>query len=98
MMISKNQTITQKKNLKNKRIIPILNFKVNKLEDYQHLTNKEDIKQVVFDNLIVAVSEGLDKNKKDVNLFQLKNSNCFINLDKSKWKNTLVKAKDFFQN
>ena len=55
-------------------------------------------KQKVYKSLIDGVSEAIKSNKKEIKLCEVKNSNIYITVEKSKWKSSLDSALQFYIN
>ena len=53
-------------------------------------------KQKVYKSLIDGVSEAIKSNKKEIKLCEVKNSNIYITVEKSKWKSSLDSALQFY--
>ena len=69
-----------------RRRIPILSYN-------DELSSK---KLQVYKSLIEGVSEAIESNKKEIKLCEVKNSNIYITVEKSKWKSSLDSALQFY--
>lgn len=81
---------------KMKRKIPVLRVKIEPGADYFQLTQIPEIQQVVIEEAIYAIKEGIEKNKLSISLFEVAYSDYYIELEKSKWKSTLEKALEYY--
>ena len=52
----------------------------------------------VYKSLIEGVSEAIKTNKKEIELCEVKNSNIYITVEKTKWKSSLDSALQFYIN
>ena len=97
-MTSRNQQILHRKKAqrKNKRAIKELNVSVSRLEDYDIMTTRDDIKEIIFYSLLSAIEEGIKNNKKEVDLFKIKNTNSSLSIERKNWKLSLSFAINFF--
>ena len=68
------------------RRIPIFEFN-------EELNSK---KPQVYKSLIEGVSEAIKNNKKEIKLCEVKNSNLYITVEKTKWKSSLDSALQFY--
>ena len=81
---------------KTKRRLPIINYEIRSIEDYDMLTDNMMVKKKVYDHLIEAVQYGIHMNKSKVDLFKIQDSENILTLEKDKWKTTLEKAISFY--
>lgn len=79
-----------------KRKIPVFKVNIESGADYSQLTEMPEVRKVVIEETVYAIKEGIDKNKKLISLFEIANTNCYIDLEKDKWKTTLEKAMGYF--
>lgn len=80
-----------------KRKIPFLKITSNKHYDVNTLINYHDFNKALFKETIVAVKDGLIKNRNKVTLFDLHESGYQIDLMKENWKPSLKSALEFFE-
>ena len=83
---------------KMKRKIPLfrLSTRPNVDVDYSQILQAPGIKQAILEESFQAIKDGITRNKKTISLFEVAHSNCYINLDKTKWKPTLKKAMEYY--
>ena len=53
-------------------------------------------KHQVYKSLVDGVIEAIKKDKKEIKLCEVKNSNIFITVEKQEWKNSLDSALQFY--
>ena len=53
-------------------------------------------KPQVYKSLIEGVTEAIKNNKKEIKLCEVKNSNVYITVEKSDWKDSLDRALQFY--
>ena len=80
-----------------KKRIPFISFTVDKLEDFETIEKTPFTKKVIFDRLVESVLDGIKKNKKEVTIFKIHNTDELLNLDKTKWKDSLLNAIEFYK-
>ena len=79
--------VKTKRNMRRK--IPVLRVKAEPGADYSTLTELPEIQQVVLEEAIYAIKDGIEKHKTSISLFEIADSDCYIELSKDKWKPTL---------
>ena len=84
------------KNKKMRRKIPV--FRVNMVPggSYKVLTETPEVIQIVIDETVLAIKEGINKNKKSISLFEVANSDYYIELEKEKWRPSLEHAMGYY--
>jgi hypothetical protein len=82
----------------NRKKVPILNYSINTINDYEKLTEMFSTKNKIFIHLVEAITYGVDKNVQKVDIFKIHNSDMCITLEKSKWKDSLLEAIKFFSD
>mgnify|MGYP003132736547 FL=1 len=68
------------------RRIPIISYN-------EELSNK---KSKVYKSLVEGVSEAIKTNKKEIKLFEVKNSNTYLTVHKDNWSSSLANALNFY--
>ncbi len=81
---------------KEKRKLPLIEYKIRDFRDYQDITDQTFIRKMVYDNLIDSIQYSIRNNKKDAELLQLANTDNIICLDKKDWKEPLTTAMSFY--
>jgi hypothetical protein len=64
--------------------------------DYSQLTEIPEIQQIVRDEAIYAIKDGIEKHKSSISLFEIAQSDYYIELGKDKWKPTLEKLIEYY--
>lgn len=72
-----------------KRKTPLFRLKGQLGLDYSQLIKNEDIRAAIINETVIAINDGVKLNKKSISLFEIADSNCFIKLERNKWKSTL---------
>ena len=78
------------------RRIPKFRVNLGPGASYDMLTEVPEVIQVVIDETVVAIKEGIAKKKKSINLFEITNSEYYIELKKEQWKSSLEKALEYY--
>jgi hypothetical protein len=81
---------------KMRRKIPVLRVKVELGADYSQLAEIPEVQQVVIEEAIYAIKDGLARNKSSISLFEVAYSDYYIELEKPKWKPTLEKVLEYY--
>ncbi len=81
---------------KMRRKIPILRIKVEKGADYSQINDIPEIKKIVIEETVYAIKHGIEKNKNSISLFEIYDTNYYIELSKTEWKSSLEKALEYF--
>jgi hypothetical protein len=74
---------------KKMRRIPVFKVVAEPGADYSTLTDVPEIKKIVLEEAIYAIKDGIEKHKHSISLFEIADSNYYIDLSKDKWKPTL---------
>jgi hypothetical protein len=80
-----------------RRKIPVFKVSIMPDEDYSIITEIPEVKKAVIKELVLAIKEGIKSNKKSISLFNLADSDYYIELDKEKWKQSLKRALSFYE-
>jgi hypothetical protein len=81
-----------------KRKIPVFKVSIMGDGDYTEIINIPEVKEVVLDEVLIAIKEGVVKKKKSISLFSLANTDYYVELDRQEWSTSLNKALDFYVN
>jgi hypothetical protein len=84
------------KRLNMRRKVPVFSLKARPGMDYSKLTAIPEIRKVVIEETLVAIKDGIKKKVKKIALFEIANSDCYIDLEKNKWKPTLEHTIGYF--
>jgi hypothetical protein len=89
------------KNILKKRKIPVLNvFTDNPEEDIDEniLIKHEGFNQALFNEVILAINEGIKSKRKSVTLYSLYGSDYIIDLSRNNWRPSLESALKYFES
>jgi hypothetical protein len=79
-----------------RRKIPVFRVHLPEGMSYSILTETPEIKQIVIDETINAIKDGISKNKKSISLFEVADSEYYIELSKDKWKLSLEHLLEYY--
>lgn len=79
-----------------RRKIPVFRLSAHNGVDYSQLTQVPEVKKAVIDETVTAIKDGIKKNKKSISLFEIADSNLYIELEKTKWKSTLENVIQYY--
>jgi hypothetical protein len=83
------------RNKSKKRIVPFLHYTVRDFYEYDQLSEMNETKEVVFQNLYEAVTHSIKTKKDTADIFMI-NSDEYVVLNKDKWKKSLENAIQFY--
>lgn len=81
-----------------RRKAPLFRLKAQLGIDYKQLVDNNEIKEAIINETVVAINDGIKKNKKIISLFEIADSNCYIKLERNKWKSTLENVIQYYIN
>lgn len=79
-----------------KRKIPFIKVDAIPGESFEKVAQHPVIKHVIINELVIAIEDGLNKNKNSVVLFKISDSDLCVELDKSNWSSSLNNALNYF--
>lgn len=79
-----------------KRKIPVFKVVVSEGESYDKMLEVPEIKDIVLEETLFAIKEGISKKKKSISLFEVADSNYYIELEKDKWKSSLETVLNYY--
>lgn len=79
-----------------KRKVPVFKVNIKPGASFRLLTEIPEIREIVIEETIVAIKEGINKKKKSISLFEIADSDYYIELEKDKWKLSLENAIDYY--
>lgn len=97
-MLYKEEMKMKKHRRQFKRKIPILRISLIAGADYSKICEVPEFKDVVMNELVIAIKDGINKNKKIVELFEISNTKLCISIEKENWKTSLNTAMEYFTN
>jgi hypothetical protein len=79
-----------------KRQIPVFKVNVQSGASYDQLHEIPEVKEVVIEEVIVAIKDAVKRKKSNIELFEVANSGYYLQLNKDKFKSSLEKAIEYF--
>jgi hypothetical protein len=79
-----------------RRKVPVLRIKMERGASYDQIKDIPQLRDVVIDETIYAIKDGIEKNKKVISLFEVAYTDCIIDLDKTKWKSALENVIEYY--
>ena len=79
-----------------KRQIPVFRVNVQPGASYDQLHEIPEVKEVVIEEVIVAVREAIKRKKSSIELFEVANSDYYLELKKDQFKISLETALEYF--
>lgn len=81
-----------------RRKTPIFRLNASPGVDYSKLTENVEIKEAIIEETITAIKDGISKNKKSTSIFEIADSNLYIELERTQWKSTLENVIQYYIN
>ena len=81
---------------KMRRKVPVFRVTAEPGADYSVLSIAPEIRKAVLDEAIYAIKDGIEKNKTSISLFEIADSEYYIELSKEKWKPILEHLIDYY--
>lgn len=79
-----------------KRKIPVFKVVASEGESYDKMLEVPEIRDIVLEETLFAIKEGINKKKKSISLFEVADSNYYIELEKDKWKSSLETVLNYY--
>jgi hypothetical protein len=79
-----------------KRQIPVFRVNVQPGASYDQLHEIPEVKEVVIEEVIVAVREAIRRKKSSIELFEVANSDYYLELKKDQFKSSLETVLEYF--
>jgi hypothetical protein len=79
-----------------KRQIPVFRVSVQPGASYDQLHEIPEVKEVVIEEVIIAVKDAIKRKKSSIELFEVANSDYYLQLSKDKFKPSLEAAIEYF--
>lgn len=89
-------TTTKITEMAKRRITPIFRLNLSKSTKLESIYNHPQIRSLVFDELVLAIKDGIIKSRASVALYQAGDSEYIIELERNEWKTSLRKALDYY--
>jgi len=81
-----------------RRKIPIFKINMGPGAEYSQLTEIQEVREAVMEEAILAIKDGIEKKKTSISLFEIAQSEYYIELSKDKWKPTLEHLIELYAN
>lgn len=79
-----------------KRRVPVFRVNVRPGASYEMLTEVPGIKEVIIEETVLAIKEGIKKKKKSIPIFEIAGSNYYVEIEKNNWKSSLENAIEYY--
>jgi hypothetical protein len=79
-----------------RRKVPVFRVNAKPGASYEVLTEVPGLKEVVIEETVLAIKEGIRKKKKSTPIFEIAGSNCYLEIEKDKWKLSLENAIEYY--
>jgi hypothetical protein len=79
-----------------RRKVPVFRVNARPGASYDILTQIPELRQVVIEETVSAIKEGIKKKKKSIALFEIAGSNCYVEIEKDKWKPSLENIINYY--
>ena len=79
-----------------KRKVPVFRVNARPGASYEMLTEVPGLKEVIIEETVLAIKEGIKKNKKSTPIFEIAGSDYYVELEKSNWKPSLENALEYY--
>jgi hypothetical protein len=80
-----------------KRRVPLFRVSIDPDGDYSQIAQIPQVEASVMKELIVAIKEGIRKNKKSIQLFDISYTQYSVELNKDQWVPSLKKALTYYE-
>ena len=82
--------------IKKKRRVPFISFVIQNFNDYEAITNNDDFKCYIYENLIVATQDVIDRKLDEAELFLIENTDICLTITKKDLKTSLLNAIEYY--
>lgn len=79
-----------------RRKVPVFRVNFPPGTSYNVLVETPSVQQIVIEETLFAIKEGINKKKKSIILFEVANSEYYIELKKEQWKPSLENAMEYY--
>lgn len=79
-----------------KRKVPVFRVNANPGASYERLTEVPGLRHVIIEETVLAIKEGIKKKRKSIPIFEIAGSNCYVEIEKDKWKSSLENAINYY--
>ena len=85
-----------KTKMRMRRKIPLFKVNMGPGAEYSQLTKIPEVRDAVMEETIYAIKDGIEKKKTSISLFEVANSDYYIELSKDNWKPTLEHLIEYY--
>ena len=79
-----------------KRKVPVFRVNAKPGASYEMLTEVPGLKEVIIEETVLAIKDGIKKKKKSTPIFEIAGSDCYLEIEKDKWKSSLESAINYY--
>ena len=79
-----------------KRKVPVFRVNARPGASYDKLVEVPGLKHVIIEETVIAIKEGIKKKKKSTPIFEIAGSDCYVEIEKDKWKSSLENAINYY--
>ena len=79
-----------------KRKVPVFRVNAKPGASYEMLTKVPGLRHVIIEETVLAIKEGIKKKKKSIPIFEIAGSDCYVEIEKDKWKLSLENAINYY--
>jgi hypothetical protein len=79
------------------RIIPVFRLVLDHDVSYSDVEQNPYVRDVVMNELVDAVKDGIKRRRRNISLFVINDSNYIVGLDKKEWKPSLQSALKYYE-
>jgi hypothetical protein len=79
-----------------KRKIPVFTLNVQPGASYDQLHEIPEVKEVVIEEIVYAIKDAIKRKKSKIELFEIANSEYYVELKKEQFKSSLQSAMNYF--
>jgi len=79
-----------------RRKVPVFRVSARPGTSYNKLTEIPELRDIIIEETVLAIKEGIKKKKKSTPIFEIAGSNCYVELEKTNWKPSLESALEYY--
>jgi hypothetical protein len=79
------------------RVIPVFRLVLDHDVSYSDVEQNPYVRDVVMNELVDAVKDGIKRRRRNISLFVINDSNYIVGLDKKEWKPSLQSALKYYE-
>ena len=78
-----------------KRKVPVFRVNARPGTSYSKLTEIPELRDIIIEETVLAIKEGIKKKKKSTPIFEIAGSDYYVELEKNNWKPSLENALEY---